>query len=339
MEFAIYEQHMTDEGMSDVSKRLGKLLLEGTNKEIKEELELLKTHVFERHESEAIWSFIGYRVWHDENKRNSNYEWLKTGIFQRLVQLQGLSCLHCWSGLTLLEYTRSEGMLPYFVNLLLFENPSDKSSPDSGARNFSVFRTMMMQFNSTPRIYSPFVLALFALRGDVIQVSFQSYFELIHRMHDFEKSFKKGEPTDWRNKMAVESHTLKQMLLALQGDTNLFISDAKTSMTMSTFLASELFCQLVMVCDKYLCVVDISPTDEQGQKTKSFYKIAERLPMELQMKICNMVYNKNKETIAGVNIETYFRHLFSEYGAVAPPVEASKIALCWRWFQSKFFGA
>ena len=69
--------------------------------------------------------------------------------------------------------------------------------------------------------------------------------------------------------------------------------------------SAELFAATVFLCDDYLRI--------RGAESKSevarFFRIASRLPMELQMMICHRVYGSAKENIPSKNSEPAFKNL------------------------------
>jgi len=71
-----------------------------------------------------------------------------------------------------------------------------------------------------------------------------------------------------------------------------------------------LFCQTVLLCDKSL---HLTATNEEASpeevQTRSFFKILVRLPMELQMMICNRVSYDPQDIIPSDRVECTLRHL------------------------------
>jgi len=69
---------------------------------------------------------------------------------------------------------------------------------------------------------------------------------------------------------------------------------------------SNLFALVVFLCDGLLTVGAESPTH---QKAARFFKIAKRLPMELQMIMCNCVFGSGKDHVLTKHSEPAFKKL------------------------------
>jgi hypothetical protein len=71
-------------------------------------------------------------------------------------------------------------------------------------------------------------------------------------------------------------------------------------------LVSELFVSVVMFCDGYFVIRQCEKNDV---KTIRFFKMLEKLPMELQMILCGMVYDYNKDIVRIKDIESSLKNI------------------------------
>ena len=82
-----------------------------------------------------------------------------------------------------------------------------------------------------------------------------------------------------------------------------FINDQKGTINRLRKSYTELFVNVVLVCDGYMSVKD------KESKIGKFMNIMTHLPMELQMKICNNVYGINKENIPSIEFEGKLKYV------------------------------
>jgi len=80
----------------------------------------------------------------------------------------------------------------------------------------------------------------------------------------------------------------------------------RREMKISDTFAAEVFCQLVLKCDGYLRL-----REETNQSTGRFFAIAEQLPIDLQMVLCNRLYNVSKDIVSFCDSEAAFWLLFN----------------------------
>ena len=85
-------------------------------------------------------------------------------------------------------------------------------------------------------------------------------------------------------------------------------------------LAAYLYAQVIFLCDDLLRVLPTPENKTPNSKVRyerktRFFEIARRLPMELQMVLCNTVYGLGKSTIPSKFTEPAFQHLASLYHA------------------------
>jgi hypothetical protein len=69
--------------------------------------------------------------------------------------------------------------------------------------------------------------------------------------------------------------------------------------------AADLFAKTIFLCDGLLKI----KTNRSRRKTTRFFAIVQRLPMELQMILCHIVYNSGKERIRSKDSEPALRSL------------------------------
>jgi len=74
--------------------------------------------------------------------------------------------------------------------------------------------------------------------------------------------------------------------------------------------AARTFSLIVFVCDGYLRLKN-RPDQE---KTNRFMRMAFRLPMELQMMLCNILFDYGKDVILTKDSEPAFRGLARDFG-------------------------
>ena len=88
---------------------------------------------------------------------------------------------------------------------------------------------------------------------------------------------------------------------------NKFINDQKITILELQNSNIHLFVYIVLICDEY--VILKSSNDKQQQ----FVNIITKLSMELQMKICNNIYNLVNENIKGTDFDIVFKNIVNKF--------------------------
>lgn len=76
--------------------------------------------------------------------------------------------------------------------------------------------------------------------------------------------------------------------------------------------AAEVFAQVVFVSDEYFTVSASSVTTAGGRNGSRFFNILSRLPLELQMTVCQFAFGINKQNIPGKDVERAIKVLAKE---------------------------
>ena len=71
-------------------------------------------------------------------------------------------------------------------------------------------------------------------------------------------------------------------------------------------MSASVFASVVMLCDDFFTL----KLEESGTPEGRFYQISKKLPMELQMILCNYVYSIKRDNIPLSDRETAFKDVF-----------------------------
>jgi len=79
------------------------------------------------------------------------------------------------------------------------------------------------------------------------------------------------------------------------------------------FLIGEVFAQMVFLSDDFLVIVARQHENEvkEVRQTRRFWSLAMKLPMELQMLLCNRVFESGRDLVLTKHSEPAFRKLAS----------------------------
>ena len=122
-----------------------------------------------------------------------------------------------------------------------------------------------------------------------------------------------------RTAKAAEKHTIfevvshitranvEQLLLRFVGDSMRVRHALRRQLGMMNLATAELFALIVMVCDDYAEVI----VPRQDEALTRFLAVATRLPMDLQMLLCNRVYQLPASVIHKRDCELAFRNVFA----------------------------
>jgi len=95
----------------------------------------------------------------------------------------------------------------------------------------------------------------------------------------------------------IAKTTAQQLLLSL-------------SLSLSTeCLSAHLFSLTVLHSDSYLLLKSPASDDRQITQATRFFKMTSRLPLELQMIVCNRVFRVSRDLISTKDSEPAFRYL------------------------------
>jgi len=72
---------------------------------------------------------------------------------------------------------------------------------------------------------------------------------------------------------------------------------------------SDLFALVVFLCDDLLTLKAVSSDPSSSNKASRFFVIAQLLPMELQMALCNRAFGSSKNFVLTKNSEPAFKKL------------------------------
>jgi len=71
--------------------------------------------------------------------------------------------------------------------------------------------------------------------------------------------------------------------------------------------ASEVFALVVFLCDSHLRLRETAELSEEMARTQRFFRLAQRLPMEIQMRLCNLASDLNRDIVPTKFSEKAFR--------------------------------
>jgi hypothetical protein len=113
------------------------------------------------------------------------------------------------------------------------------------------------------------------------------------------------------------SHKMVSMLKGFEVNPRQIKHDIQVELGFCDALAAELFAMTVFLCDGLLKLTirrahHSGPLLPQTNATR-FFVIAQRLPMELQMILCHVVYNSSKENILSKDSELAFKSLTKNF--------------------------
>ena len=146
--------------------------------------------------------------------------------------------------------------------------------------------------------------------------------ELLIALRGHELNFPKEEADRLDVTPPLASHEPEKLLLEkFLRDRERTIHEARLRLGEPDTLAAELFCVVVFLSDEYLrfrpasvpeaagAAVVVRMNSETVRGHRRFFRIALRLPMELQMVLCHRIYSLARSIVSVQQTEVTFRHL------------------------------